>query len=90
MVSRSSRQVRGRISPPISKDATASARCQPNQAMDAAASSTAADPSASLTTSRNAARMFGLVPCVWASTAMLIEFPARPTMPNTSMAVEAT
>ena len=60
-VSRSSRTVRGTISSPMTSEATASARSHPVVAITTAATRTATDPRASLTTSRNAARMFMFV-----------------------------
>ena len=59
-------------------------------AIVAAASSTATEPMASLTTSRKAARMFMSCVRVRTSRAMDAPLPTRPTRPNTIIAVDAT
>jgi len=65
-------------------------RVHPVVAITTALTMTATDPRASLTTSRNAARMFREAPRPPASTAMEAMLPTRPTMPNTSSPVEVT
>ena len=82
--------VRGRISTPMSRDTTASARVQPVVAMTMAATMTATEPRASLRTSRKAARRLRLVLRLPASRLMETALPTRPTMPKTSIPVEAT
>ncbi len=71
-------------------EATASARSQPVSAMTAAAISTATEPSASLMTSSNAARVFRLPPEMRDSSPIETALPASPTTPKTTIAPEAT
>ena len=75
---------RGTISAAINIPATASIRVQPVNAITTALTMTATDPRASLTTSRNAARMFRFAPRPEFSTSIDTRFPSRPTMPNAS------
>ena len=90
MLSRSSLIVRGTMSDPMRIDATASARSQPVSAMTTAATITATEPSASFTTSRNAARRLRLLLRAPASTAIDAMFPSRPTTPNTTISPVVT
>nr|KEP23203.1 hypothetical protein DA06_10850 [Georgenia sp. SUBG003] len=84
MDSRSSTRVRGTMSRLMNMAAMASARSNDVVAMTTALTITATEPSASLRTSRNAARMLRLSVRPPASTTMATTLPARPTTPNTS------
>ena len=71
-------------------DASASARSQPVSAMTTAATMTATEPSASFTTSRNAARRLRLLLRALASTAIEAALPTSPMTPNTTMSEDVT
>jgi hypothetical protein len=89
-VSRSSFHARGKISAPISSEATASARSQPVSATAPAAASTATEPSASLMTSSRAARVFRFPPEILDSSTIETTLPASPATPKTAITPEAT
>ena len=88
-VSRSSAKVLGRMRTPMRSETTASARVEPVVAITMAATMTAIEPRASLSTSRNAARRFRFDDRLVASSVIDTALPTRPTTPKTSMPVEA-
>jgi hypothetical protein len=75
---------------PMRIDATASARDQPVTAMMPAATITATEPRASLTTSRKAARMLRLLSLAPARMAIDTTLPSRPTTPKATIRPDAT
>ena len=83
--SRSSRQVRGRISTPTASDAIGSARVNPVPAMIAAVTRTASAPNVSEATSRNAPRAFRLSAWAWRSRSREAPFPASAMQPKTAI-----
>ena len=83
MVSRSRSRLRGRMSAPMTSAATASALIQPVIQITIDATMTASDPSASLPTSRNAARRLKLSPRRALRTMSAAMLPTSPMMPNT-------
>ncbi len=83
--SRSSRQVRGRISTPTASEAMGSARVHPVTAMMAAVTSTASAPNASEATSRNAPRAFRLSAWAWRSRISDAPLPASAMQPKTAI-----
>src|SRR5690606_8672570 len=90
VASRRSRNARGTMSAAMTRAAIVSARWYPVVAMTTAATMTPTDPSASLTTSRNAARRLRFARRPDASTAIATTFPTSPTTPNTSSSDEGT
>lgn len=88
--SRRIRAARGAMSAAIRMPAIASARVQPVKKITTAPMITATDPSASLTTSRKAARMLRLLLRPPTSTKIAMTLAMRPTMPMMSIPVPST
>src|SRR6266700_2116169 len=90
IASASSRQVRGRISTPTSSAAIGSARVKPLAAMTIPVTMTAAAPSASEATSRNAPLMFRLSAWPCRKISRLIALAASATTPKTMSSGDST